>query len=558
MSRVFVAEETSLGRQVVIKVLLPELAAGVSVVRFRREIGLAARLQHLNIVPVLGTGDTEGLPYFTMPYVRGESVRALLDRGEKVPIRAAVRILRDVAAALAYAHAEGVVHRDIKPANILLSSGGGAMVTDFGVARALSSARDGHDHHATGGMLTTAGTSLGTPAYMAPEQAAGDPSVDHRADIYSFGITAYHLLSGHLPFECNSPTATLAAHFSQTPAPIARERPDIPPPLATLVTRCLEKSPADRPQSADEIVRELDDLSGVREVSSRIPFLSNRRWMRRGMIIATTLLLAVIVVGTVVILRGRSAVAARAAHVGLAVLPFENQGKPEDAYFVDGLTEAIGNRLARLAGLSVVDRRSTVAFNQASESPKQIGEKLNVDYVLAGTVQWAGVNGGRRAQITPVVIRVSDGTTAWAPEPYLVTATDVFRVQTEIATRVAEALNVALMEHDRQVLAEKPTENAGAYDFYLRGLDFFRRAQGEHLDPAMLQRSIDAYEHAVAADPQFVLAFAKLAEARYWWASLEPSDDSRAKLFNAALDRAERLDPQLPEVRAVESLRMDH
>jgi hypothetical protein len=258
MSRVFVALETAFGRQVVVKVLLPELAAGVSVERFRREIHLAAQLQHPHIVPLIMAGESEGLPYFTMPFVDGESLRARLLRERELPVAEAVRVLRDVASALAYAHARGVVHRDIKPDNVLLSHGT-AVVTDFGVAKALT-ASSGVGAAATGPGLTSMGVTLGTPHYMAPEQGAGDPGMDHRVDLYAFGATAYEILTGEPPFTGNSPHAILGAHIAAVPRPITSVRPGVPPLLGHVVMRCLEKRPADRPQSAEEIIRALDGL----------------------------------------------------------------------------------------------------------------------------------------------------------------------------------------------------------------------------------------------------------------------------------------------------------
>jgi serine/threonine-protein kinase len=254
MSRVFVAHETSLGRQVVVKVLLPELAAGVSVDRFRREIQLAARLQHPHIVPLLSAGESNGLPFFTMPFVVGESLRARVARGE-LPIGEAVHILRDVVSAVAYAHDFGVVHRDIKPDNVLLS-GGVAVVTDFGVAKAVSASTDAAQHTS----LTSMGVALGTPAYMAPEQATADPNVDHRADIYALGAMAYEMLTGRPPFAGRTAQATLAAHVIEEPDPIDRRRPGLPPALSAMVMQCLAKRPADRPQSAAELKHTLDAL----------------------------------------------------------------------------------------------------------------------------------------------------------------------------------------------------------------------------------------------------------------------------------------------------------
>ncbi len=259
MSRVFVAVETRLGRTVVVKVLSPDLAQGINAERFEREIRLAASLQQANIVPLLVAGDLAGLPYFTMPYIDGDSMRARLERGP-LPIADAVMILRDVARALAYAHGRGVVHRDIKPDNVLLS-GEAAVVTDFGIAKALSASRTA----ASGATLTQLGTSIGTPAYMAPEQVAGDPAVDHRADLYALGCMGFELLTGEQPFTKRTPQQVLAAHLSEPVPSAAMQRPDAPPALATLLARLMEKDPAHRPQSATEVLRALDGVTTSRQ-----------------------------------------------------------------------------------------------------------------------------------------------------------------------------------------------------------------------------------------------------------------------------------------------------
>ena len=252
MSRVFVAVEHRLGRTVVVKVLAPELAAAISAERFEREIRLAASLQQANILPVISAGEMEGIPYYTMPYVEGESLRARL-AGGPLPLSQTVDILRDVAKALSYAHERGVVHRDIKPDNILLS-GRSAVVADFGIAKAIAVAQE----RPAGATLTQIGTSIGTPAYMAPEQAAGDPDTDHRADIYSLGCMAYEMIAGQPPFHGRPPHKMLAAHMGEQPRELLELRPDCPPALARLVMRCLEKDPGDRPATADDVLRELD------------------------------------------------------------------------------------------------------------------------------------------------------------------------------------------------------------------------------------------------------------------------------------------------------------
>lgn len=252
MSRVFVAEETELGRRVVVKVLPPDLGAGLNVERFRREIQLAARLQHPHIVPLLSAGARDGLLYYTMPLIEGETLRARLARAGELPVAEAVRILRDVADALEYAHANGVVHRDIKPENILLS-GHHALVTDFGVSKALSSATGEQS-------LTSIGVALGTPAYMSPEQATADPNTDFRTDVYALGVLGYELLAGRPPFTGTTPQQILSAHVTETPVAVTQHRASISPLLASLLMRCLEKKPADRWQSAQEIRVQLESL----------------------------------------------------------------------------------------------------------------------------------------------------------------------------------------------------------------------------------------------------------------------------------------------------------
>jgi tetratricopeptide (TPR) repeat protein len=291
MSRVFVADETRLGRKVVVKLLSPELAAGVSAERFEREIMTAASLQQANIVPVLASGESNGLPYYTMPFVEGQSLRARLGR-DPLAITEVVGVLKDVSKALAYAHQRGVVHRDIKPDNVLIS-GGTAVVTDFGIAKAISASRAPHD----GETLTQLGTSIGTPAYMSPEQAAGDPEIDHRADIYAFGCMAYELLTGHPPFHGRTPQRVLAAQMAESPQPVGEIRADTPPALADLVMRALAKDAAARPESATELVRVLDTVTSGSGMSSLPPVLiGGRAMLRRALLIYVAAFVVVAVV----------------------------------------------------------------------------------------------------------------------------------------------------------------------------------------------------------------------------------------------------------------------
>ena len=255
MSRVFVAEEVALGRRVVVKMLAPDLAAGVSGERFRREVQLAARLQHPHIVPLLAAGQANDLLYYIMPFVEGESLRQRLAREPELPLAEAVRLVREIADALAHAHRLGIVHRDIKPDNVLLSERH-AVVADFGIAKAIEDGQAGGG--GAGPSLTSVGFTLGTPAYMAPEQAVADPAMDRRADLYSLGVVAYEMIAGRPPFRGSTSQELIAAHVATAPEPLTARRPDCPPAVANAIMRCLAKRPADRPQSADELLRALD------------------------------------------------------------------------------------------------------------------------------------------------------------------------------------------------------------------------------------------------------------------------------------------------------------
>lgn len=284
MSRVFLAQDMALGRKVVVKVLPPDLAASVNLKRFNREIRLAAKLQHPHIVPVLTAGVAAGLPYYVMPFIEGESLGQKLDREGEISVPETIRILTDVLGALAHAHEHGVAHRDIKPDNILLTDDV-AVVADFGVAKALSRAAD------PGSSLTSGGIALGTPAYMSPEQASGDPSTDHRTDIYAIGAMAYQMLSGDQVFIARSPRAMLAAHAIQLPDPIASRCPAVPSHLAKLIMQSLEKQPTDRPQSAREMLAELNAMAAPSDAtifSGKIPVIpmTSKTSDRRGLFMA--------------------------------------------------------------------------------------------------------------------------------------------------------------------------------------------------------------------------------------------------------------------------------
>ncbi len=356
MSHVYLATDKALGRQVVVKMLPTEMSGQVSVERFKREIALAARLQHPHIVPLLSAGDAGGLPYFTMPLIEGESLRARLVNQGELPLNEAVRLLREIASALAYAHERGIVHRDIKPDNVLIS-GGSAMITDFGVAKALSMSSN-----AEGGSVTSIGVALGTPAYMSPEQASADPAVDLRADIYSFGVLAYELLTGQPPFTGRTPQNLLAAHVTEIPESIAKRRAAIPPALGALVMRCLEKRAADRPQTAADLMHALDQIntpSGGTMPTTALPAVthvatssptSSRRWFAVVAVVAVLAAVGWFSASK----RGSIETAGGAGAVrSIAVLPMDIGGDTAHAYLADGLSGELATRLTKIPGLAV-------------------------------------------------------------------------------------------------------------------------------------------------------------------------------------------------------------
>jgi serine/threonine protein kinase len=547
MSRVFVAEETSLGRKVVVKVLPPDLAAAVNLERFRREIQLAAKLQHPHIVPVLAAGVSDGLPYYTMPFIEGESLRARISHAGPLPVNEAVRILRDTLSALSYAHEHGVVHRDIKPDNILLTDQH-AVVADFGVAKALSASTN------PGSSLTSLGVALGTPAYMSPEQAAADPTTDHRSDLYAVGAVAYEMLTGQQVFSARSPQAMLAAHAMESPEPLEKRRPSVPPPLAALIMRSLEKYAADRPQTAREMLSQLDAAvtpSGASTTpytgtmpARKVALSPRSRWMAVG---AAALLL---LLGSsswfwyghrVAAATGESAAATAADSVpSLAILPFENLGKADDAYFADGMAEEISSRLGTLSGLRVIGRQSVRGYADSKKTLPEIGRELGVTYVLTGSVRWDRSSpGSNRVRVSPALLRIRDGTQVWST-PYEDDMTGVFKIQSKVAEQVAEALQVQLKGKEQQRLAARPTNNLEAYDFYLRGraLADAITSQSDYL------RVVSFFKRAVELDPGFADGWAALASAHLsaFWFGADPTE-KRLALAKQAIDRLSQLQP---------------
>jgi serine/threonine-protein kinase len=562
MSRVFLAHERALGRTVVVKVLLPVLAAGIRAERFAREVRVVAALQHPNVVPLFTAGEAAGLPYYVMPYVRGESLRARLTRDGPLPLGDALSVLRDVARALAFAHEQGVVHRDVKPENVLLSgdpsAGSGqvaAVVTDFGIAKAVVAAAEGDDRSAPsardgGGddardlrTLSAVGSTIGTPAYMSPEQAAADPGVDHRADVYAFGVMAYELLAGVHPYaDRATPRELLAAHLGETPAPLS-SRAEISPALARLVTRCLEKDPARRPQRAREI---LDALATVATPPAD-GVVSVRRPDRRGrtVLLLGGALVALALAAYAAASRGehRRPATAPARAPTLAVLPFDDVGADTaDAYLGEGIADEIAAALSKGGTLRVASRTSAAAFRSSHDvDVRELGRRLGVSTVLEGRVRRAG----DRMRLTLQLTSVDDGLTLWS-DVYERQVKDVFAMQDEIARSVVGALRARMPEavgpQYGRAVPSPGTTNLDAYDLYLRGHYLMeRRGSG-------VEKAVEYFERAIAEDSTFARAYAALGYALVIWPNFggPPARTVERRAIDAA-HRALALDSTLAE-----------
>lgn len=522
MSRVFVARDKALGRDVVVKVLAPDLTEGLSAERFAREVRLAARLQHPNIVPVLSAGAADGVPYFVMPYVDGDSLRARLREGT-LSLGEVVSILRDVAKALAYAHRRGVVHRDVKPENILLADGT-AVVTDFGVAKAIAAAKRDDGPEGSGPRdlatraLTRLGMAVGTPAYMAPEQAAGDPNVDQRADVYAWGVLAYELLAGRHPFaERRTAQALVVAHLTEHPTPLEAVAAGVPPGLAALVMRCLAKDPADRPADAALLLSLLETTAGAGEMTTP----------RERTPLPTT------------------AAPAAGALPAVGVLPFANlSSDPENEYLSDGITDEIIGTLGRMRGVRVAGRASCFALKGQALDPRVVGERLKVTAVVEGSVRRAG----NRIRVQAELVNAADGYQLWADRLDR-ELTDIFAVQEEIAQAIAGSLSERLTsaggaEDARRHVAGNPE----AYRLYLQAVHALRTQS----TPASYARVLTLLARARELDPSLarVQMATAVANSNLAVFSLRPAHEVMPSAREAART-AIALDPTLGEAHAM-------
>ncbi len=539
MATVYLARDLKHHRPVALKVLHPELAYALGADRFLREIEVAANLSHPHILPLFDSGEVTGLLYYVMPYVEGESLRDRLTRETQLPVDEALGIAREVADALAYAHGQGVVHRDIKPENILLS-GGHALVADFGIARALGQAGSAR--------LTETGMAVGTAAYMSPEQASGASQIDGRSDVYSLGCVLYEMLAGEPPYTGPTPQAIVAKRFSDPVPRVRRVRPTVPEAVEQCVLRALAPVPADRFATAEQFAQAFaGPVATVSTVSpatrpaapppvDALTAAAPRRRMWRGRTTAFALVLGLMMLAAIaLLLRQRVPGSAETGAAGaagprrLAVLPFENLGDSADAYFADGVTDAVRGKLVALPGLQVTARNSSSQYRKTTKTPQEIGRELGVQYLLTATVRWEKVKDGMsRVQVTPELVQVASASTTWQ-QPFDAALTSVFQVQAEIAGRVAQALDVELSDSARRQLAERPTKSLAAYDFYLKGQEVLQRLGSN--DPAALRRAAAYYAQAVALDSGFVGAWAQLSQTHsrlYYNSTPTPAEAEQA------------------------------
>jgi serine/threonine-protein kinase len=488
-------------------------------------------LQHPQIVPLLSAGDADGLPYYLMPYVDGEGLRDRISREGKLPIRDVVAILRDVAKALAFAHSRNVVHRDIKPENVLLT-GDSAVVADFGISKAIGAAqtRDGPTPSST---LTQVGTSIGTPAYMAPEQAAGDPETDHRADIYSLGCLGYEMLTGAAPFVRDTVHRVVAAHMSESPKPVTDLRPDCPRPLALLVIRCLEKDPQNRPQTAGDVIKSLDEVN----ITSSGAFPSFAVGKKLSLVGGIAV---VILIGGFFVARMRARTRPSPA---IAVLPFKNfGGDSTGAYFGEGVAEELALSLQKLPGLQVSSQTSSAAVQRNGMTVQDIGKALGVGTVLEGSIQ----RQGEHLRLTASLSNTADGRVIWT-QPFERDAKDLFGVQNDLVTAIVRALQVRLTDAARPN-AVRGTNDPVAYDYYLQGRYAITRG---YSSTRAMPSAVAFFQQAIGKDPNFARAYSGYSDAL----SLLPffngtSFDSVSALMFPAARKALALDGSLGEAHA--------
>jgi serine/threonine protein kinase len=536
MGVVYKAHDIKLDRFVALKFLPPDLTRDPDAKeRFIHEAKAASALDHNNICVVHEIGETDdGQIFIVMAYYKGETLKKKIERGP-LKIEEAIDIATQIAQGLSKAHEHSIIHRDIKPANIMITSDGVAKIVDFGLAKLYGRT-----------MLTKTGTTLGTAAYMSPEQARGE-TVDQRTDIWSLGVVLYEMLIGQRPFKAEYENALIYSILNTDPGPLTGLRADISVTLEQAVAKCLAKSPDDRYTEFDELILDLRSYAdgtiqtGTPRKHPPAPRQRNGRPLWYGMAALGVLGVALV---TYLLFPSPGEVERSPSELKMiAVLPFENLGPAEDEYFADGLTEEITSRLGSISGLGVISRQSSIQYKKSQKTLPVVAKELGVDYVLAATIRWMRTDSGQRIRITPHLLQVSGDRQLWS-ENIDRTLNDIFRVQTEIATQVVHALGIVLSEREKGAIAAIPTKNLEAYQAYLRGIS----SLGDMYQKVNTQMAIEMFERAVERDSTFAVAYVALSIAHlsYHWAGFDRTKD-RLDRSKEALDRAFALQPDLSE-----------
>jgi serine/threonine protein kinase/tetratricopeptide (TPR) repeat protein len=537
MGVVYLAHDTRLDRSVAVKSIPAELQASPTAQsRFKREAKLLASLNHPNIAVIHEIIEQdEGGGYLILEYIPGQTLAERI-ANKPLKLEEALSIAQQVAEAVSAAHNKGVIHRDLKPGNIKITPDGRVKVLDFGLAKASVSENKNVEN-----TITQPGRVIGTPAYMSPEQARGKDT-DHRTDIWSFGCIMYEMLTGRLPFEGETATDTLARIIERQPDWDVLPQ-STPMNIRVLLRRCLEKNPQQRlgdiTNAALEI-RETLSLGLLTESTSALAVPTKSR--KTAMIFGVVIIIVLSAIAVRFIPRQQAQPSSKV--IRLVVLPFENLGSAEDEYFADGVSEEIMSRLSTIHTLGVISRTSAIQYKGSNKTIQKIGEELGVEYVLEGTVRWERPpEGPSRVRVTPQLIRVSDDTHLWS-ERYDAVLADIFQVQSDMAEQVAQALDITLLEPERQAIKSKPTENTEAYDYYLRGNLYFHRSYRE----TDMKLALQMYEKAVELDPRFALAYAAISEvhAQIYWYYYDRSE-KRLTMAEAAVYKALEINPGLPE-----------
>ncbi|HEX4439084.1 MAG TPA: protein kinase [Thermoanaerobaculia bacterium] len=550
MGEVYRARDAKLKRDVAVKVLPVTLAGDADALsRFEREALAVAALSHPNILAIHDFGSQDGTAYAVTELLEGDTLRGRLDAGT-VAQRQALDWSLQIAKGLSAAHSKGVVHRDLKPENVFVTNDGHVKILDFGLAKRVDEVQPDEKTNApTGTGHTQPGTVMGTMGYMSPEQLRGLP-VDHRSDIFSFGTILYELLSGKKAFKRDTASDTIAAVLREEPAELTQTGRNVSPALDHIVRHCLEKDRESRFQSARDVAFALS------EASSPTATVTSGAHVVRGRAGASTKTLAiagialVVLAGIGLLLWKRPASAPTSTAPGVkrvAVLPFENLGAPEDDYFADGISDEVRAKLTSVSGLQVIARGSSTPYKKTTKTPRQIAQELDAAYLLTATVRWEKGGSVNRVHVTPELVEVTGSgapASKWQ-QPFDAAITDVFQVQSDIATKVTQALGVALAETDKKQLSEKPTENLAAYDAFLKGE---AASQGMSVsDPPSQRKAVVFYEQAVKLDPRFAQAWARLSMASSTlYANTVPSTELADRALEAA-EKSVALAPGRPE-----------